>query len=127
MEMICSTLITADVNPDHRTKPGNDTTDRIFLLSIKEVMNYFGSEAARQCKVTDYAISKGAYAFNGLCRWWLRTPGKNSKHASLVDRNGSILLSGHFVYNNGGSAYPYGFDSYLGGNGVRPAMWISIE
>lgn len=63
-----------------------NTTDKIFLLSISEVINrdygfapavYVGEVSARICFVTDYA--KANYAFAGSTDgdggyWWLRSP-----------------------------------------------------
>ena len=48
-------------NPVYETKSGNDTEDKIFLLSIDEVEQYFGITEERQCVPTDYAIAQGVY------------------------------------------------------------------
>ena len=78
--MIKSTKVTADANPEYDTDPGNDTTDKVFLLSINEVNKYFSSDEARNCVPTDYAINKGAYTDSSYtvdgkaaCWWWLRS------------------------------------------------------
>ena len=57
--MIISFTVTADENPSFSTPPGNNTTDRVFLLSITEVNKYFSSDEARQCAPTDFAIAQG--------------------------------------------------------------------
>ena len=83
---IVSSTVTADENPDenpeYRTSPGNNTTDKVFLLSIPEVNKYFSSDAARKCAPTDHAIAQGAFSFYGYKAdgraagwWWLRSPG----------------------------------------------------
>ena len=54
--IISKTRVTADENPEYDTSPGNDTNDKIFLLSITEVNKYFSSDEARKCAPTDYAI-----------------------------------------------------------------------
>ena len=41
-----------DDNTECDTKGGNDTTDRIFCLSINEVEQYFSSDDARKCRPT---------------------------------------------------------------------------
>ena len=42
-----------DDNPECDTKGGNDTTDRIFCLSLNEVEQYFSSDDARKCRPTE--------------------------------------------------------------------------
>ncbi|MBR5347590.1 MAG: serine/threonine protein kinase, partial [Deltaproteobacteria bacterium] len=76
---IVSSTVTADQNPSYNTSPGNNTTDKVFLLSITEVNRYFSSDSARQCRGTAYCYARGAYkADNGNCWWWLRSPGHYS-------------------------------------------------
>ena len=55
-------LFTADEKPNYDTSPGNDTTDKVFLLSITEVKQYFASDDDRKCAPTDYEIAQGTYA-----------------------------------------------------------------
>ena len=104
-------------NPDnvqYGTKGGNDTTDRIFLLSIYEVGQYFKNGEERQCGATIYARNNGAYTvekYGALATWWLRSPGESDRKAICVDKSGSV--------------YDYGFvDSK--GNVVRPAFWLIL-
>ena len=112
-KMIASSTVTADKNPSYSTSPGNNTTDKVFLLSITEVYKYFSSESARQCQGTAYCYAQGAYkASNGNCWWWLRSPGYFSNYAAYVDYVGSVTGNGYDV---------------LGGLGaVRPALWINL-
>ena len=111
---ILSGTVTADRNPDYETSPGNDTTDRIFLLSVAEADRYFSSNDARQCKATAYAEARGSYVFSstGSCWFWLRSPGLNSASAAYVYTYGAI---------HSFDAYAY-FSNYT----VRPALWISL-
>ena len=90
-----SAIIESDVvnedNPEYETEGGNDTTDKVFLLSISEVQNAsYGFSAStsssirysstRYAKVSDYAVVNGAYKYNfskkvayyGCGSWWLR-------------------------------------------------------
>ena len=113
------TAVTADENPSYDTSPGNDTTDKIFLLSIAEVNKYFGSDEARQCAPTEYTRAKGVWRSSrfsaeggATCSWWLRSPGSLCDHAALVLGGGSVENEGRAVYN------------ILGG--VRPALWIDL-
>lgn len=111
--MIQTTTVTADKNPSYSTSPGNNTTDKVFLLSITEVNKYFSSDSARQCQGTAYCYAQGAYkAANGNCWWWLRSPGNLSYNAAYVDYDG-------FVTN-------YGNSVDVGIGAVRPALWIDL-
>ena len=110
---IISSTVTADKNPSYSTSPGNNTTDKVFLLSINEVNKYFNSDSARQCQGTAYCYAQGAYkAGNGNCWWWLRSPGYYSDYAAYVYYGGSVTHSGDFVN-----------DCYVA---VRPALWINL-
>ena len=113
-KLIQKTTVTADKNPSYSTSPGNNTTDKVFLLSITEVNKYFSSDNARQCQGTAYCYAQGAYkASNGNCRWWLRSPGFDSDYAARVIIDGS-------VYSSGGSVTGVNY-------GVRPALWIDLS
>lgn len=115
--LIQSTKVTADKNPSYSTDPGNDTTDKVFLLSIDEANKYFSSDEDRKCVPTAYAIANGAYTIysdtkNGICWWWLRSPGVYSNCAVYVRTDGLISDYGNLVYNSDDC--------------VRPALWIEI-
>lgn len=117
--MIQSTTVTADEKPSYFTSPGNNTTDKIFLLSIKEVNEYFSSDEARKCAPTKYAEAKGVWTSiidsaggKATCQWWLRSPGYNSNLAAYVNYNSSVSSNGDNV-------------SYEG-FGVCPALWINL-
>jgi len=111
--MIQTTTVTADKNPSYSTSPGNNTTDKVFLLSITEINKYFSSYSARQCQGTAYCYAQGAYKTdNGNCWWWLRSPGGISDYAAYVYDNGSVRSSGDLV-------------TYVN-DAVRPALWIDL-
>jgi uncharacterized repeat protein (TIGR02543 family) len=119
-EMIKSTNVTADANPNYNTDPGNDTTDNVFLLSINEVIKYFTSDEARKCVPTDYAIAQGAYTNDSYtvdgkatCWWWLRSPGHYGDYAASVDCDGGVRYYGDLVDLD-----------YLC---VRPALNLNLE
>ena len=106
--------LTADINPDYQTNPGNETIDTVFLLSIKEFNYYLTVDSERQCKPTAYAAVKGK-DINGkgeTCWWWLRTPGSNPNRVLYVNHSGSVLSEGNTV-NRG----------YIT---IRPALWIKF-
>ncbi len=115
---IIDTTVTADKNPSYSTSPGNDATDKVFLLSVAEVDKYFSSDEARKCTPTDYANAQGVWMSRSdstggrAACWWLRSPGSLSDHAALVHGSGYVDINGRGVFN------------ILGG--VRPALWIDL-
>ena len=74
-----------DDNPECDTKGGNDTTDRIFCLSLNEVEQYFSSDDARKCKPTAYAVKQHAFVEDGYCDWMLRSPGMTNFHVAMYN------------------------------------------
>ena len=115
--IICAT-VKADINPSFITSPGNNTADKMFLLSITEADVYFNKYEARKCSPTNYAIAQGAatseeFSKDGkvTCWWWLRSPGYDPIVAARIDCDGSIFYEGRNV----------NFDNVA----IRPAMWIS--
>ena len=72
---IIETRLTNADNPQYGTRGGNDTTDRIFLLSIEEAEKYFSGDADR---------ATGEW-------WWLRSPGDYSLYAAYVNYGGGIV------------------------------------
>lgn len=116
-EKILTTNVTADANPDYDTDAGNDTEDKVFLLSIEEANRYFKYDSERQCIPTEYAKANGAYTYEidgaSNCFWWLRSQGGYSnKSASVVNSDGTVSKYGNAVDDNRDC--------------VRPAMWISL-
>ncbi len=109
LEMIDRTMVTADKNPKYKTSPGNNTTDRVFLLSIQEANNYFSSDNARQCQRTPYDKAQVG-SENDNCTWWLRSPG-TPRNAACVNSAGEIDDSGQ---------------PNIWEDAVRPAMWINL-
>ena len=106
------TNISADENPNYNTNSGNPTTDKIFLLSINEVKEYFDSDRARQCAPTEYAMANKVQG-TSECAWWLRSSGSSQRQAALIYGSGSI----HY----------YGITVEANFIGIRPAMWIDIS
>ena len=102
----------------YSTHDGNNTQDRIFLLSYHEAFDlYFSSDEFRKCAPTDYAIAQGARTSdnqNTVDRagwWWLRSLGYGGSSASYVNSDGSL-------------GYDYIDTVY---SCVRPAFWLDLE
>ena len=110
--VIALSTVKADPNPKNGINPGNDTTDKVFILGISEATKYFGSKDERKCPKTSFCIDKGGPFNNNSAFWWLRSPGKDSHYAAFVDDNGSINYKGQISSKN---------------CAVRPALWISMK
>ena len=107
-----STHVKAEPNPHYGTPAGNDTVDKVFLLSIPEAKKYFFKDEDRICLATESAKKEGMYARqqSNQCWWWLRTPGSSSSGAALVDSNGHIQAGVRRLN--------------FFKTGVRPACWV---
>ena len=119
---------TAVVNDDNKDDNygtngdgGNDTNDRIFLLSIAEADNrsYFPKGSNSRFSANTVYVADGgklgSYMYEGgeTDRWWLRSPGFNNSMAACIDEYGGELYEGNPV-NNKASA-------------VRPAFNLNLE
>lgn len=118
--IVKKTKVLAEKNPYYSTDPGNATTDKVFLLSINEAEQYFGSDEDRKCIPTEYAKANGAYTSSGYtkngvptCGWWLRSPGDDQGRAANVSDYGSVNYLGMRVDYGDGC--------------VRPALWINLD
>ena len=105
-------------NSSFRTDGGNQTVDRVFLLSVAEAKKYFASAAARMTTPTAHAIEHSVYVMNrgntkDNCFWWLRTPGKYADTATYVKHDGTLLF--------------IGIDVDYFSAAVRPAVWVDEE
>ena len=103
-------------NPEAGTDGGEDTEDRIFLLSIDEVLRYFPSVKDRTCTATDYAKGKGVlvdWINEDNSFWWLRSPGYSPYSAAIVYSNGLLYIDGSTVTNSS--------------RVVRPALWLKTD
>ena len=110
LKLIQTATVKADKNPEYSTSPGNNTSDKVFLLSIEEFKTYQGNITA--CQATPFASR--AHSDSSVSEWWLRSPGQDSHFAATIYYNHYIEIHyfGCFMYDN----------EY-----VRPAMWIDYE
>ena len=129
----------ADGHSGHtNTQGGNNTVDRIFLLSIDEVLRYFGDsglvargatmgEIARADDIgrwfasgmsDEYNENRVAMDLEGLTSfWWLRSPGRNPNYAARVRHGGDISIIGYPTFREG----------IVSRQGIRPALWLNLE
>ncbi len=111
---IHTVAVSADKNPGYPTDPGRETQDKVFLLSVTEAGKYFGSNSARQCLPTAYAVANGVRENKkGYCSWWLRSPG-------FAPRIVTQVLGGGDIFEGGSTA--------LGRRvAVRPVFWVDLD
>ena len=83
---------------------GNDTTDKVFLLSSDEAEKYFESDADRSTDAT-------ANVSTNYCYWILRTPSTSGPYVCHVDYTGEL-----------------GYSEVVDREWwLRPAMWLKIK
>ncbi|MBQ7001676.1 MAG: PASTA domain-containing protein [Oscillospiraceae bacterium] len=111
---IMHATVEADPNPRFDTSSGFNTKDKVFLLSISEVMAYL-PENLMFCIATRYAIGNNAYVNDetGGSWWLLRTMGESSRYVVSVNSDGTIDYDGGKVSSERGT--------------IRPAMWVHLN
>ncbi len=122
-QVVKKTAVKNKDNIAYDSDGGNDTEDKIFLLSESEVYtnaaNRYGfvsgcykNDEARRAESSVYAKAMGIENCEGKCYWWLRTPGSDNVRASLVFYYG-------WVYRDGSIAEGWNY-------GVRPALKLDL-
>ncbi len=125
--VIRQTVVNED-NPKYGTAGGNNTEDKVYLLSggeIAEKNNGFCEDinvwsVSRRFETSDYAHARGAdrdWNVEGYeyCWWWLRSPGMSNYDAMDVNSDG--------VVNQDGSEVLIDCDVMLS---VAPALHINL-
>lgn len=107
------------------TSGGNNTQDRVFLLSYAEANKYLDvtteneNNTGSRVAPTDYAMQNGAWTSDSYKTadgaaagwWWLRSPGYDRDYAADVGNAGSLICD--FVNYDDGC--------------VRPVFWLNLE
>ena len=111
---IQTSLIKNEDNSEHGTSGGNDTEDKVFLLSEKEAETLFSNDDERIAKATEYAEKSGVYVNEEKAAyWWLRSPGDSGDDAAEVIYSGWVYRDGNYVDDSSG--------------GVRPALHLNLQ
>lgn len=119
---IRQTTVVNEDNSHYGTEGGNDTTDRVYLLSIAEACNasygfnstFDTNSKTRVSTNTAYTAGKsGMYSVGAADDWWLRSPGSYSYGASLV-----------YYYGYGSYYYTRVYRDYVA---VRPALHLNLS
>ena len=96
-------------NKKAKVKGGPDTTDRVFLLSLEEMLEYIPDEEDRNCMPTGYSCHQHSTERDHPS-WRLRTPGK--------DGRGSVAVKGSYIAMSGNTT---------GYSLLRPAIWVRTD
>ena len=120
-QRIAQTQIANTNNQWHGTFGGNVTADKVFLLSMEELVRYFGDsgQLANRPGGANYINdqfnpARVALDNNGRAAWlWIRSPGSQSFRAACTNPDGDIDPRGNHVDNNNG--------------GIRPALWLNLQ
>ena len=109
---IPQTDVVNDNNPEYGTAGGENTKDRVFLLSIAEATNTaygftdnYDNTDTREATNTAYVASggkTGTSLMSGAGKidlWWLRSPGYSQSSAAFVNSIGNVISYGGGVYN----------------------------
>lgn len=120
-----SIVLTKVENPDSEfgVDGGNDTWDKVYVLSGEESLQYLGKAVNRKNEKalttpTVYAIAQGIkvdpdskFWYEVNCSWWLRTPGQGTNWSSYIHAAGVFMNGGCYVTS---------------GLAVRPVVWIDV-
>ena len=96
--------------------PGEDTIDRVFLMSEGEYWRYYRNQGMDKgiCPASKYCIAQGAKIdMEGNSEWWLRSPAGWSEQNTIT----CVSASGSSMENQPNNKTV----------GVRPAMWIKLN
>lgn len=99
-------------NHKYGTRGGENTRDKIFLLSIDEARKLFANDESRNCRCSRYINSQYSDTLN-LCDWWLRSPGDGKREVAYVNKEGYIEIFGCYAQC-----------SVIA---IRPALWLRID
>jgi len=120
-KMIAETRLENNKNQWFGTSGGNTTADKVFLLSIDEVVKYFGDggqlssknrEGGRRKEDKNCSTSVARDEAGTVSWWWLRSPGVDANRAANVHCDGTLSI--------------YGFRVDVSDGGVRPALWLKL-
>ncbi|MCR5662857.1 MAG: DUF6273 domain-containing protein [bacterium] len=100
-------------NIKYGTYGGENTDDKVFLLSIDEAEKFL-NENMRSARPTFYASEQGAVTEGelGFCKCWLRSPGKEAGFTAIINSSGIVAADGE--------------TSIVEATAVRPAIRVKI-
>ncbi len=121
-------------NPWYKSSGGNNTNDRVFLLSLDEVVRFYFGDSSRLLdnpkpnqrywfdRKDENNIKRIALFMDSHWWWWTRTPGKNNKVAVYVHGDGNIGIQGNGISKTSFNSLHHITKSNKGG--LRPSVWV---
>lgn len=88
-DRVITSHVTAEVVAGHELYPGNDTNDKVYILSINEYQRYYTHINQWRCFLLDAPRTKR--------QCWLRNYGADRGRAAFVGRSGRIHEGGSLV------------------------------
>ncbi len=90
---------------------GNNTEDKVFLLSFMEASKYFPTDESRIATMTPnaYAVSGDEDIYGG---WWTRSPYKWDGSPFIIE-TGELGIRGYITATRK--------------SGIRPAIWVPVD
>ena len=143
-QFINNTYLINDENPYYKSNKENNTYDKIFILSINEVLNLLYSnedflvskkmglqfDIRKLCRPTEYAKKNGVRVnissaiFNGCGNYWLRTQGLYGDRIWYKNVTAKYFQS---IITEDGRISPKGTGVHSVDDGVRPCLYININ
>ena len=113
-------------NPWFGTEGSKAVVEKIFLLSIEEMVKYFGDSGLLYNKESNINVindrfnaARATVDINDAATWWwLRSSGDDSEFAAYICTDGVIHISGSLVIIG---------EKDGAGGGVRPALWMNLN
>ncbi len=124
LEQQCYSMSWINAMPDRYKQ--NDTMDKVFLLSTKEVYKNY-KEYVKGAEATQRVLNMGIRIYPELgntCRWWLRSqPADNARSSRLSN---PAFVDAAYAYVN--SNFLGQIDSSVNNiKAIRPAIWINLN
>lgn len=104
---ILESTVTNPANPNFGTPGGNETTDKVYLPSLEEIMRWYDIAEPQETAYPQlYAVASKAATQKGVwlempdtnrCWWWLRSPGGNPSNVCEVGSFGYLSFNGNTV------------------------------
>ncbi len=143
-ELINTAYLINDENPYHKTFSGNNTYDKVFLLSISEVLNIYNKnqnleiskrdaltlDIKKLCKPTQFAKNNGVRVnispaiYNGCGNYFLRTAGLFGERKWYGNVTAEFYQS---IITEDGRLSSKGTGVHSLDDGIRPCVYIKIN
>ncbi len=132
-------------NPIHGTDGGKDTQDKVFVLSLQELQQYFDiSNAWTDYDENSFTVEEGDEWNFGGAREIITSPTAYAAEQGVYHRSGNHDAEGKgscwwwlrspgidnnnaLAVSDNGFAVVYGHAVYYSYNAVRPALWITLS